>query len=323
MRSKLAKLISGGMLLALLGLLLTAFVMPIARADDGNALVKGLTSDGFYISEDVRNELKRSGSDLAKNSPNLESDVRNAVSKVKGKNDIRVAVVSNAITVPAEYKNGSQINGQAYASFLLNFMSNPKPDAVVFVNAEERKVYLVSNSLSDAERKAITDGVVSTFASKGIGEGTALTIQQASDKLSGNATGGLIGTIATVVVILLVLGGAGAYMWFSTKKTWKDKVGAVQRLASQVSDQVVRISDEVNFLPEAAQVRSSTDFGSATQNFSDANASLRELETVSPITLLLKGAEYERKLNLTRSQFEQTGHALNRVEQMVGRTLPS
>lgn len=312
------KALSSGMLLALLGLLMTVFVVPIASADTGNDLVRGLTSDRFYISEDVRTKLKDSSTDLAKTSPNLESDVRNAVNKVKGSNDVRVAVVSNII-VPDQYKS----NNQAYANFLLGFISNPKPDAVVLVNAETRKVFLVSDKLTPAESQAITDNAASTFTSKGIGAGTALTTEQASAKLSGNATGGLISTLVIVLLVLLVLGGAGAYMWFSTKKSWKERVDGVQRLASKVSDQVVRVSDEVNFLTDADRLRSSTDFGAATQNFSDANSSLRELETVSPITLLLKGAEYERKLNLTRGQFEQVGHALNRVEQMVGRSLPS
>lgn len=313
------KALSGGLLLALLGLLLTVLVVPMASADTGNDLVRGLTADRFYISEDVRTMLKNPSSDLAKTSPNLEADVRNAVNKVKGSNDVRVAVVSNAISVPAQYVG----NNQAYATFLLGFISNPKPDAIVLVNAQDKKVYLVSDKLTAAESKALTDSTVSTFASNGMGVGAALTAERASEKLSGNSTGGLIATLVGVLVVLLVLGGAGAYMWFSTKKSWKERVDAVQHLASKVSDQVVRVSDEVNFLTDADRLRSSTDFGAATQNFSDANSSLRELETVSPVTLLLKGAEYERKLNLTRGQFEQVGHALNRVEQMVGRSLPS
>ena len=95
----------------------------------------------------------------------------------------------------------------------------------------------------------------------------------------------------------------------------------MEQLADQVSSKVLKVSDDVNFLPDADREKTNADFGAATQNFSEANTRLRELQKVSPVTLLLKGPEYQRKLDLTGAQFQQASQGLDRVEQQV-RSLP-
>ncbi len=302
---------SGLSLLVLMGLLLIAFVTPIARADTADDLTRALSgSQKAYVSDGV----KGNAAFMAKNQ-NIESSVKDLVSKLKGKADTRVAVISSAI-IPAQFNK----NTDSYGNFLYTFLNTP--DVLLLVNAETNSVTLLSDKLSASERQALINDTKGALQSN-VTNGTVQLAEKTADKIASNSFAGTVTVVAIVLVIVLVIAGTATYVLMSTKKKWTGRVKGVEQLANQVSDQVVRVSDDINFLPDAGRAQTDADFGAATRNFSEANTKLRELQGVSPITLLLKGPEYERKLNLTGSQFDEAQRALLKVEQQVQRSLPS
>lgn len=304
-------------LVSVVALLLLLVSVPLARADNPDNLAKGLANQHYYVDQ----EVKANSTFMGKN-PNIENDVKNTVNKLTGSKDTRIAVFSNA-TFPAQFKTGSALTAtENYGNFLYNnILTNPKPAVLIMANPEANGIAIISDKLTEAERQAIIKDATNVAVSKNFGAGVTYAAEQAADKISSNAAGGLLTTLAIVVVILLVLAGGVAYLLISTKKNWTQKVKGVEQLADQVSGQVLKVSDEINFLPDASRDKANADFGAATQNFSEANAGLRELQKVSPVTLLLKGPEYQRKLDLTGAQFSQASQALSRVAQQV-RSLP-
>ncbi len=304
-KKRLSSSTVAGIILIMLLSVMALAATPAARADTGDDLVKALGTQRYYVSEGV----KTNKTFMDKN-PNLEQQLRDAVNRLKGDKDSRLAVISNAI-VPTNFNN----NTEGYGNFLYGFLN--KPEVLVLVNAEREVVSLFSDKLTEAERRSITDEARSSFGTKGYAATTIQIADKAVEKIQSKQTSGTLTTAGIILVVLVVIAGGVAYMLITTKKNWKRKVTGVEELANQVSDQVVRVSDEVNFLPDAARANTDADFGFATRNFSDANSQLRELQKVSPVTLLLKGPDYERKLNLTGAQFEQARQALSKVEQQV------
>lgn len=296
-------------LLSIMAFMVLLVATPLAKADTANDVAKGLQNNGYYVTDTVKND-----SVVKQKYPNLDSDVKNIVNRVKSKEDVRIAVVSNQI-LPSNANTT-----QSYAAFLLNFLS-PKPDAIIVMNQQTSEVYVVSPKLTNAEISALTSSTNSTFIAQGTVTGLSTLADKVADKISSNATGGLLTTIGIIVVVVLIIGGVVAYVLISTRNNWTKKVKGVEQLADQVSTQVLKVSDDVNFLPDADRAKMNADFGAATQNFSEANTRLRELQKVSPVTLLLKGPEFQRKLDLTGAQFQQAQQGLNRVEQQV-RSLP-
>jgi len=283
--------------------------VPLAKADTANDLAKGLQTQGYYVTDDVKAD-----STVKQKYPNIDQDVKNIVNKVKGKENVWIGVISNQI-LPAQQNTTS-----SYANFLMGFL-NPKPDALILLNQQTKEVYVLSPKLTDAEASALVSENASTLNSQGTVGGLSVLSEKVADKISSNATGGLLTTIGIVVVVILLIGGGVAYLLISTKSNWTKKVKGVEQLADQVSTKVLKVSDDVNFLPDADRTKLNADFGAATQNFSEANAGLRELQKVSPVTLLLKGPDFQRKLDLTGAQFQQASQGLDRVEQQV-RSLP-
>lgn len=297
-------------LLSIMAMMVLLVATPLAKADTANDVAAGLQNNGYYVTNDVK-----SNTNISQKYPNLDSDVKNIVNKVKGKDDIRIAVVSNSI-LPSNANTT-----QSYANFLQNYLNSPKPDAVIVLNLQTNEVYVTSSKLTSSEITSITSATNSTFVAQGAVTGLSTLTDRLADKISSNATGGLLTTIGIIVVVVLIIGGVVAYLLISTKSNWTKKVKGVEQLADQVSTQVLKVSDDVNFLPDADKAKMNADFGAATQNFSEANTRLRELQKVSPVTLLLKGPEFQRKLDLTGAQFQQAQQSLNRVEQQV-RSLP-
>jgi hypothetical protein len=302
-------------LLSAVALLLLLVSVPLAKADTGDDLARGLANQHYYVADGVKSNQAFMG----KNS-SIENDLKNTVNKLKGDKDTRIAVLSNAI-IPPQYGTGLA-GAESYGNFLLsNILTNPKPAVLIMANAEVNGISIISDKLSSAEKQTIIKDAANVAISKNYTAGVTYAAEQAADKISANATGSLITTLVIVVVVLLVIAGGVAYLLITTKKNWTQKVAGVEKLADQVSTQVLKVSDDINFLPEASREKTNTDFGAATQNFSEANTRLRELQKVSPVTLLLKGPDYQRKLELTGAQFAQAGQALSRVEQQV-RSLP-
>ena len=296
-------------LLSIMAFMVLLVAVPLAKADTSNDVAAGLQNNRYYVTQAVKDNAN-----LKQKYPNLDSDVKNIVNRVKSKEDVRIAVISNAI-LPSNANTT-----QSYAAFLQNYL-NPKPDAVMVVNLESNQVYVTSPKLTSAEITDITSATNSTFIAQGAVTGMSTLADRIADKISSNATGSLLTTIGIVVVVILIIGGVVAYLLISTRNNWAKKVKSVEQLADQVSTLVLKVSDDVNFLPDADKAKTNADFGAATQNFSEANTRLRELQKVSPVTLLLQGADYQRKLDLTGAQFQQAQQSLTRVEQQV-RSLP-
>ncbi len=302
-----------GLVVGLLAFMLVSLVVPTAQADDANDLVKALSTDRFFISQTLRADAKFNSKYKMND---LENQLRNTVNKLKGSHDTRIVLLTNA-TIPAQF-GGS---GARYGDFLLGLLNNPKPEAIVIDNVETNTVSINDGKLSPAERQAIIDDTKSTFLTNGPAAGSDQVAQKAADKVAANETSGTLLTLGIILVVVLAVGGVVAFLLISTQRKWKLRVAGVESLANQVSDQVVRVSDNINFLPDDLRQKTDADFGNATRNFSDANSGLRALQGASPVGLLLKGPDYERKLNLTGSQFEQVRQALSRVEEQ-SRSLP-
>jgi predicted PurR-regulated permease PerM len=305
------------LILGLLSLFVAGFLAPVvsAQSAEANDLSRALINERFYVSNSVKNRLKTDSAFAARN-PDLEQKVKDTVNKFKSRGDARVAVIANDV-IPATLGGNTQRYGESVYDFI-----GSKPDALVMVNAQTSDYLLVSSKLSPSDRDKIINEVRPTFASKGIGAGIDETIDKALSKIAGNATTGLITTIVIVAVIILLFIGIIVATITSTKKRWAQQVANLQQLANQVSDKVVGISDNISFLPDNIRHQADAEFGEATRNFSDANAKLRELEGATPVQLLLKGADFNRQLNLTGAQFEQLRQSLTRIEQQVNRQLP-
>jgi hypothetical protein len=311
-----------GLLVALVGLLLLGFIAPIARADDSSDVARNLINQKAYVTDAV----KANTTFMAKNA-NIDQQLKDTVNKVKSKADTRIAVINNAIIPP---QGGTTT--ESYGNFLYGLLN--KPAILIVVNADKQNVALISDQLSDSERQALIKDATPTFVTN-VTNGTVQLAEKAADKIASNAraaadkaasdkTAGTLTTVAVVVVVVLLIVGSVTFLLINTKKSWKQRVAGVEELANQVSTQVVKVSDDVNFLPDPAlRAQMDTEFGAATRNFSEANTRLGELRSVSPVTLLLKGAEYNRKLNLTGAQFDEARRSLSRVEQQLQRSLPS
>lgn len=302
-------------LLSVMALLVLLVSVPLAKADTGNDLGRALSNQRFYVSDGVKADTSFMGKNTS-----VENDLKNTVNKLTGSKDTRIAIISNAI-IPTQYGTGLA-GAESYGNYLYNnILTNPKPAVLIMANAQANGISIISDKLTDAEKQTIIKNAANVAVSKNFTAGVTNAADQTADKISSNGTGGLLTTLAIVVVVILVIAGGAAYLLISTKKNWTQKVKGVEQLADQVSTQVLKVSDDVNFLPDADRAKMNADFGAATQNFSEANAGLRELQKVSPITLLLKGPDFQRKLDLTGAQFQQAGQGLARVEQQV-RSLP-
>jgi len=303
---------------ALLGVLLLMallVVVPMASADTGNDLAKALSNQRYYVSDGVKADSGFMGKNAS-----VENDLKNAVSGLTGSKDTRVAIISNAI-IPSQYGTGLA-GAENYGNYLYNnILTNPQPAILIIGNPQANGISIISNKLTAAEKQEIIKNAANQAVSKNFTAGITYAAQQSADKIGSNATGGLLTTVGIVVVIVLIIAGGVAFALISTKKNWTQKVKGLEQLADQVSTKVLKVSDDVNFLPDADRSKMNADFGAATQNFSEANTRLRELQKASPVNLLLKGPDWQRKLDLTGAQFQQAGQSLDRVEQQV-RSLP-
>lgn len=302
------------LLAALLSLLMLVFMVPLASAqtqtsNEADTLARALSNDRFYVSQGVK-----ANSQFMQRNGNIEQQLRDTVNKLRGKEDTRIAVISNDV-IPSRFSG----NTSSYAAFLYDVLN--KPSVLIVGNAQNNSVELVSNKLSAAERTTIINEARNTAVSQSFTAGVVQVADRAVNKIESNATSGTLITVGIIVVVVLIIVGAVAFLLVSTKRSWERKVAQTNQLSSQVSDKVYNLSTDVELLPENIKPRVDADFGMATRNLSDAQAGLRELEKVSPVTLLLKGADYNRKLDMTNGQFQQALQALTRVEQQV-RSLP-
>ena len=305
--------------LLLTSLMLLGFVVPTVGAqtqtttqDDPTALIKALESQRYYVANSVANDAT-----FKKANPNIDSALRDAVNKQK-KQDVFIAIITNS-SYPSNL--GVKSDG-AYINNILSFLNKPAPQALILINLQSKKITISAPKLNETELNTIINDATSDIAGKGTTVGAVNAVNNTGDKLSSNESGSFITTLVIILVVILVIVGAVSFLLINTRRSWKQKVDRVESLASHVSDQVVKVSDDINFLPDATRDRTNADFGVATQNFSEANTRLRELQTASPIALLLKGPDYQRKLDLTGAQFEQVRQALGRVAQETQRALP-
>ncbi len=278
--------------------------------DTPNDLIKALAGQDFYVSQSVKKTINGASG--------FDSTLANATKNLKGKNhDSRIAIVDDALLKQSPQSNGG--NPVDYASWAEGYLNNPKPEIVVAVNATTKKVGLYSPKLTVAESQAIVDSSLSTFNTKSYADGAVEIAQKAADKIGANQTGGTITTLVVVLLILAVIGGALAFMYFSTRTWWKNRLGEVQGLAGQVSNQVLKLSDTIDYLPDGVKNNTRNIFSQATSNFSNANSNLQKLETTNPWTLIFKRGEYNKQLEMTSSQFQTSRNALAQVQETVDR----
>lgn len=307
---------------ALLMLALLIFVSPVAAqtatprpggttsaqqvSDTPDDIVKNLGSKGYYVSQAVKTNV---------NEPGLESKIADTVSKLKGKQDTRIAVLGNTILTQAPQSKGG--NPADYAGFLQGYLSSPKPDVVVVVDANKKAVGLGTDKLSAAERQEVINESLSTFNTKGFGEGASMVAQKAADKISSKETSGTLTTVAIVVAILALIGGFLAYRYFTARSYWNKRVAELQGLAGQVSNMVLDLSPKIDYLSDRVREQARGLFGQASSTFSNANTSLRQLEKPNTWALMFKGGEYEKQYQMTASQLQTTRNALTQVQTTV------
>lgn len=308
------------LLLAALSLLLAVFAVPAASAQstENSTIRTQLASAKFYVSNGVKQQLQ-SNADFGNRNQNLESNIQNVVNKYAGRGDVRIAVIDTALL------NANGGNLERFANTLYSEALSAKPVALILINGQSRDIFIVSNKLSDSEVREIVNGPArQAFVSNNnsITPAADAAAKGVVDKISSNSATGTIITVVVIAIVIALIVGIVFAVYTSTKKRWATQIANLQQIAAQVSDKVVNLSTEVELLPENVRSRGQKDFGEATSNYSEANERLRELEGVKPTTLLLKGADYNRKLNMTTAQFEQLRQSLTRLEQNVNRTLP-
>ena len=315
---------ANGWVVALLALFLVLLLAPVASAqtstttatDNPDDLVKALGNQRYYVA----NSVKANPTFMQKNST-IESDLKNEVNQHK---NVAIAIISSS-SFPSQFSGtgtNAQTNLDNYTKFVSGFLTNPKPDVLLIVNAQQQNWTLIAPDLSQAERDKILADAKNVAATQNVTKGALTIADESVDKLSSNKSGSFVTTIIIIVLVIVVLAGVVAFLLINTKRQWQQKLVGLQSLANQVSDQVVRVSDNINFLPDEQRQRTDTDFGTATRSFSEANDNLRQLQGVSPVTLLLKGPDYQRKLNLAGSQFQQVQQSLTQVEQHIASLPP-
>lgn len=314
---------------------LLLFISPVAAQttpETPGDIIKGLGTPGSaYVSDSVKQAMSRGA---IKNEPNLQNDIATTAKNLTDKkHDTRIAVVGHDLlcnaAIAAKVTSASFTACQTsndnfaddYAKFLqANYLSNPKPQIVVVVDAAKNKVGSWSNELTLPELQAINTEALSTFNTKGFAAGASLVAEKIADKISSNATGQLISTVLIVLAVILVVGGILAFMYFNTRKSWKQQIAQIQGLAGQVSNQVLNLSDTIEYLPDAVKSNARNIFSQASSTFSNANTSLRQLEGASPWAVMFGGGKYKRQMQMTSSQFETSRNALAQVQQTVDST---
>lgn len=272
--------------------------------DTPEDVVKNLGNQGYYVSQSVKANLNEAG---------LEQNIANTVKKLKGdKHDTRIAIIGNDILNAA-----NKGNARDYASFLQGYLSNPKPQTVIVVNAQNKSVGLVSDKLGTSDEQAIVNDSLSTFNTKGYAAGATQLAEKTADKIDGNDRAGTITTGVIILVVVLLIGAALAFMYFNSKNWIKSRVQELQGIAGQVSNQVLNLSDTIEYLPDAVRNNTRNLFGQASSTFTNANSSLRQLEGANPWAVIFKRGQYEQQARMTYSQLETSRNALAQVQQTV------
>jgi len=302
----------------LLLLTLLLFISPAAAqtstqtTDTPQDIARSLGSQGYYVSQAVQSRIKSGEikeADLEKSLAQITKDFKDK------KHDTRIVVLSNELLSKVTVPGANTVAG--YAGYLQGFLNNPKPEVVVVVNAASDQLGLAAEGLSAAENTEAAKAAASTFASKGFAQGSKLAAQTAIDKIDGKATGGLVTTLVIILLIVLVVGGFLAFRYISTRDSWKKQLSELQGLAGQVSNQVLKLSDTIEYLPDAVRTNTRSLFGQASTVFSNANTSMHELQKANPWSLMFKGGEYQRQLQMTASQFQTSRNTLAQVQQTV------
>ncbi|NWJ94342.1 MAG: hypothetical protein HXX20_01020 [Chloroflexi bacterium] len=288
-------------------------------ADGPADVVKNLGTQGYYVSLAVKANIT--------NESNLEKDVAATVKKLKdNKHDTRIAVLGNVILMAAKESQGG--NPIEYANFLQGYLSSPKPESVVVVDANKKSVGLSSDKLTAAESQQVINDSLSTFNTKGFAAGAALVAENAAakidskakavaDKADSDKKSSMITTLLIVLVVIAVIGGGLAFMYFNTRSWLKQRVAELQGLAGQVSNQVLTLSETIAYLPDAVRSNTNNIFTQASSSFSNANTSLRQLEKANPWAVIFQRGKYANQFDMTANQLQTSRNAMVQVQQTV------
>jgi hypothetical protein len=295
-----------------LAFLLTALASPfflvrVAAADDASAgqAQATLIKQGWYESDVAKKNL-------ASSDPNAAKTLQDTVNELKSKKHLGVLAILDNTTIPTRF-NGDP---DAYAEYLRTYIT-PNPDIVVIVNGDAKKVGLAANKLTGAQETTIQNNARSTFTTGAYGNAVRQIALDAESKISSEESSSMLTTIAIVVVVLVLLIVGIVFLFTSTKNNWKRQLQSLQELNSKVSDLIVRIGDGLDYLPDSNRDSAKSSFSQATANMSNAQSSLHELQSASPIQLVLQGGKYRQQLNNTGSQLQTSYNLLAQLERAV------
>lgn len=278
--------------------------LPVA-ADNAGDVEKGLINQGYYISTVAKTKLV--------NPTASATTLKDTVSKLKNEKHLGALAILDNATIATNISSGDPV---AFADYLRNYL-NPKVDIVVVVNGDQQKVGLSAKNLTPAEDTAITDAARSTFTAGNFAEGTQQIALAAADKISSKQTSQTLTTVGIVVVVILLIAGGLTYLLISTKNSWNKQLRSLQDLNSRVSDLVVRVSEGIDYLPDATREQVRSNFGRATANMSEAQANMRTLEKASAIQLVFSGGKFRQQLNNTGSELQGSYNTLQQLERSV------
>ncbi len=292
--------------LLLVGLVSPLWLTSVARADDAGTAESKLIQQGWYISDAVKAKL-------GNNASATQTTLQNTVNDLKNKKHPGVLALLDPNTVKSGYTTA-----EAYAEYLRSYIS-PKPDIVVVAVIDPSKsgVALAADKLSQDEQKAITDAARSTFTTGDYAGAMRQIALDAEKKIGSAETSGTLLTVVIALVVIAAIGGGIAFLLISTKNNWKNQLEKLQTLNGQVSDLVVRVSDGIDYLPDATRNQVRDQFGQATANMSNAQAGLRELQAATPIQLILNGGKYRQQMNATGGQLQASLNLLQPLDRAV------
>ena len=298
----------------ILALLVAALVSPfwltsVAQADSVATAESTLIKQNWYISDAVKTSL-------GSKAQATQQTLQNTVNDLKNKKHPGVLALLDPSTVKSGFTNAD-----SYAEYLRSYIS-PKPDIVVVAviapsGSGTSGVALAADKLSQDEQKAITDAARSTFTTGDYGGAMRQIALAAEKKIADSETGSSLLTAVIALVVIAAIGGGIAFLLISTKNNWKRQLDQLQNLNGQVSDLVVRVSDGIDYLPDATRNTVRDQFGQATANMSNAQSGLRELKAATPIQLVLSGGKYRQQLSATSGQLQTSLNLLQPLDRAV------
>lgn len=306
--------------LLLIGLLFSSiFAASKAFADSSIDVNTNLTKQGWYISDTASKEFSKLD--------DAKSTLDKTVKELRGNRSTSIAIIDQTV-YPTECR-GKSVGDCAAA--LRQLITNPKYDTMIVVDLtrsgtgqQRGEIGLDAQGLSTADELQLVNSVGNTFTTKGPSEGArqlALDTDKRLDDIAKQRQDeqgrGTLFTILGVVVFLLIVAGLVAFLVFQTRKNWQREMVALSDESRQINDLIVKLADDVDYLPAPRGESIKMDFSQSTRDMSTANADLRELEKVGALPLIFGWGKWKSKRDETKAKFENTRRSLTQVDREV------